>query len=77
MVTFSSIPQLKEHVAEQVMYVKSSYEFEIKQNLSKSCANISESIFIEIKREDHKNVIIGYNYSNIDIFFNNMLYILP
>ena len=35
------------------MYVKSSYEFDIKQNLSKSCANISESIFIEIKRS-HK-----------------------
>ena len=32
------------------MYVKSSYEFDIEQNLSKSCANIPESIFIGIKR---------------------------
>ena len=62
------------------MYVKSSYEFDIKQNLSKSCANISESIFIEIKREGHKNVIIGCIYRHHtpiptfrDIFFNNTL----
>ena len=61
------------------IYVKSSYEFDIKQNLSKSYANISESIFIEIKR-GHENVIIGCIYRHhspiptfIDIFFNNTL----
>ena len=82
MVTFSSIPYLNRHVAEQVViYVKSSYEFEIKQNPSKSCVNISEFIFSEIKREGHKNVIIGCIYRHCTpitpfiaiIFFNNML----
>ena len=41
------------------IYVKSCYEFDIIKNLSKSLPDVSESLFIELKREGHKNLIIG------------------
>ena len=56
------------------IYVKSCYEFETIKNLSKSLPDISVSLFIELKREGHKNLIIGCIYRHhtpIPTFINN------
>ena len=62
------------------IYVKSCYEVETIKNLSKSLPDISESLFIELKREGHKNLIIGCIYRHhtpiptfINNFFGNVL----
>ena len=44
------------------MYVKSKHNFEIKDNFSKAIDDIVESLFIEIKRDGQKNLIIGCIY---------------
>ena len=44
------------------IYVKSCYEFDVKDDLSQSIPNVSESLFIELKRKGHKNLIIGCIY---------------
>ena len=44
------------------IYVKSSYEFDFKNDLSQSIPNVSESLFIEMRRIGHKNLVIGYIY---------------
>ena len=43
-------------------YIKTCYEFDIKDELSKSISNVSESIFIELKRNGRKNLLIGCIY---------------
>ena len=62
------------------IYVKACYEFETIKNLSKSLPDISESLFTELKREGHKNLIIGCIYRHhtpiltfINNFFRNVL----
>ena len=44
------------------IYVKSCYEFDINRDLSQSISDVSESIFIELKRDGKKNLIIGCIY---------------
>ena len=44
------------------IYIKSIYDYEIKSELSCSLPNVSESIFIEIKRKKLKNLIVGCVY---------------
>ena len=44
------------------IYIKSGIEYEIINNLSLSHHNISESIFIEIKNEKKKNIVLGCIY---------------
>ena len=44
------------------LYIKSCYEFELMEKLSKSIKNVSESLFVEIKREKAKNLILGCVY---------------
>ena len=62
------------------MYIRSCHNFEVKQNLSKSIDDVSESLFIELKRDGHKNLIIGCIYRHhspistfINKFFKNAL----
>ena len=62
------------------MYIKSCYEFDIIYKLSQSNADISESLFIELKREGKTNVIIGCIYRHhspiptfLDTFFRDAL----
>ena len=55
------------------MYIKSCYNFDVKENLSKSIDDVCESLFIEIKRDGNKNLIIGCIYrhhSTIPTFIN-------
>ena len=44
------------------IYIKTCYEFEVKEDLSKSISNVTESMFIELKRNGKKNLIIGCIY---------------
>ena len=46
------------------MYIKSCHNFEVVKNLTKSNDDVSESLFIEIKRDGHKNLIIGRIYTH-------------
>ena len=62
------------------IYIKSCYEFDVLRHLYISHADISEPLFIELKREGHKNVIIGsiYRYHTpvpkfINTFFKDVL----
>ena len=58
------------------MYIKSSYNFDVKQNLSKSIDDVCESLFVELKRDGHKNLIIGCIYrhhSPIQTFIDTFL----
>ena len=58
------------------MYIKSCHNFEVVKNLTKSIDGVSESLFIEIKRDGHKNLIIGCIYrhhSPIPTFLNYFL----
>ena len=55
-------------------YVKSAYDFEIKKKLSKSIRDLTETIFIEIKRKGQKNIVLGCIYRHhctITSFMNN------
>ena len=62
------------------IYIKTGIEFEILDSLTSSYHNICESIFIEIKNEKKKNLIIGCIYRHptavpefLEIYFENML----
>ena len=58
------------------MYAKACHNFEVIHNLTKSIDNVSESLFIELKREGYKNIIIGCIYrhhSPISTFINDFL----
>ena len=44
------------------IYVKSCYNYEIIKDISNSLTNLTETLFIEIKRKGQKNVIIGCIY---------------
>ena len=41
------------------MYIKKEYDFDIRTDLSKSISNLTETIFIELKRKGKKNLIVG------------------
>ena len=43
-------------------YIKTCYDFDVIEELSKSITNVSESIFIELKRKGKKNLSIGCIY---------------
>ena len=62
------------------MYIKNGIDFSIVKNLTESHENICESIFIEIKHPNKRNVLIGTIYRNhspvqtfIDNFFRKTL----
>ena len=62
------------------IYIKSGIEYEIINNLSLCHHNISESIFIEIKNEKKKNIVLGCIYRHhtpvsdfSNVFFDQML----
>ena len=62
------------------IYIKSSLEYEQLKNLSFSHENISESIFVELKNQHKKNLVIGCIYRHhtpiqtfISEFFSNLL----
>ena len=44
------------------MYIKKEYDFDIRTDLSKSISNLTETIFIELKRKGKKNLIVGSIY---------------
>ena len=44
------------------MYIKSCHEFEIIQELTQSHLDISESLFVELKMNGHKNIVVGCIY---------------
>ena len=44
------------------IYIKTCYNFDVKEDLSKSISNVSESIFIELKRNGKKNLLVGCIY---------------
>ena len=62
------------------LYIKSCYDFEVHKKLSQCNHDISESIFIELKIEGRKNLLIGCIYrhhtpisSFVNSFLNNAL----
>ena len=62
------------------LYIRETYNFEVIRSLSKSIDDVSESLFLEIKREGQKNVIIGCIYRHhspipkfTEAFFENAL----
>ena len=62
------------------IFVKSSYDYVIRTDLSKSIHNIAESVFIEIQNKSKKNLIAGCIYRHhsplaefIDSFLNETL----
>ena len=62
------------------IYVKSCYNFDIKNDLSRSTPNVTESLFIELKRGGCKNLVIGCIYRHhtpiqtfINEYFKNAL----
>ena len=58
------------------MYIKSCHNSEVVKKLSKSIDDVSESLFIELKRDGKKNLIIGCIYrhhSPIPTFLNYFL----
>ena len=62
------------------MYIKNGIDFSIIKNLTESHENICESIFIEIKHPNKRNVLIGTMYRHhspvqtfIDTFFRKTL----
>ena len=44
------------------MYIINGHDFEINFELSQSNPNISESLFVELKRQSQKNLVIGCDY---------------
>ena len=62
------------------IYVKSCYDFDIKNDLSRSITDVTESLFIELKRDGLKNLMIGCIYRHhtliqtfINEYFKNAL----
>ena len=62
------------------IFIKTGYEFEILDSLTRSHHNICESIFIEIKNEKKKNLIVGCIYRHhtpvsdfLETYFEKML----
>ena len=62
------------------MYIKLGYNFEVNENLSKTIDDVCESLFIELKRDGHKNVILGCIYRHhspiptfVDVFLKDAL----
>ena len=39
------------------IYIKSSYEFNVKHEISKSIPNVTETVFVELKIAGHKNLL--------------------
>ena len=57
-------------------YIRNEYEYEVLKEFSKSEENICESIFIELKRHNKKNLIVGCIYrhhSSPELFIDNFL----
>ena len=52
------------------IYIKTCYNFDVKEDLSKSISNVSESIFIELKRNGKKNLLVGCIISAPHPYFN-------
>ena len=55
------------------IYIKFSYDYVLKSDISKSLTDLSESIFTEIKRKGQRNLLVGYIYrhhSPITTFLN-------
>ena len=50
-------------------YIKSSYDYEINKEFTKSISNLTESMFIEIKRKKEKDLLIGCIYRHITAKF--------
>ena len=58
------------------IYIKNGIEYEILDHLSLSHHNVSESIFIEIKNEKKKYILVGCIFrhpSSVKDFFNTFL----
>ena len=58
------------------LYIKNGYDYEVITEFSKSEENIFESIFIELKRLNRKNHIVGCFYrhhSSPELFIDNFL----
>ena len=58
------------------IYIKSSYDYALKTHISESLTDLSESIFIEIKRKGQRNLLVGCIYrhhSPITSFLNEYL----
>ena len=62
------------------IYVKSCCDFDVRNEFSESIPNVSESLFIELKRNGQKNILVGCIYRHhtpiprfIDSFFNKAL----
>ena len=56
------------------IYIKSCYDYEIRSEHSKSLTDLTESIFIEIKRKGQRNILVGCIYrhhSPLTSFLNN------
>ena len=62
-----STPQLRQSV--EVLESKSCYNYEIIKDISNSLTNLTETLFIEIKRKGQKNAIIGCIYRHHDTSF--------
>ena len=65
------------------IYIKKDFDYVVRNDLSKSINNVSESIFIEIIRNSHKNIVVGCIYRHhspipdfLEHYFNNTLQIL-
>ena len=64
-------------------YIKTCYNFDVKEDLPKSISNVSESIFIELKRNSKKNLLLGCIYRHhtpittfVNKYFENALNIV-
>ena len=67
---------LKLDVERTGLYIKNGYDYEVITEFSKSEENIFESIFIELKRLNRKNLIVGCFYrhhSSPELFIDNFL----
>ena len=57
-------------------YIRNGYEYEVLKEFSKSEENICESIFIELKRHNKNNLIVGCIYrhhTSPELFIDNFL----
>ena len=58
------------------LYIKNVYDYEVIKEFSKSEENICESIFIELKRHNKNNLIVGCIYrhhTSPELFIDNFL----
>ena len=62
------------------IYIKSPHDYVLKSHISKSLPDLSESIFIEIKRKVQRNLLVGWIYrhhspitSFLNEYFSNTL----